>query len=126
MARVGFNHYYQFGSFNQVTNQSVGVAVTGTNTYTSPITDISQQHNVGLDVRFAGTMTGTFTVNCSNDGIVFNSLTFTPPLAQPAGSNLQYLVDLNQVPFRYLQVSYVNASGSGTIISILMSKDLGG
>jgi len=70
-------------------------------------------------------MTGTLTVQCSNDGVTFTALTFSPALTQPSGSNLNYLVDLNQVPFYYLEVVYVNASGSGTLTSILTSKDLG-
>ena len=107
-----FNNYTQFSA----------QAVSGTSTYTSAATNISQQHNVGLDIRFVGTMTGTLTVNCSNDNVTFTSLTFSPSLAQPSGSNLNYLVDLNQVPFQYVQVSYTNSSGSGTLTSILTSK----
>ena len=91
----------------------------------SPVSTISSQHNIGLDIRFAGTMTGTLSVQCSNDGVTFTSLTFTPALSQPAGSSLNYLVDCNQVPFQYLQVVYTNSSGSGTLTSILTSKDLG-
>ncbi len=101
------------------------IAVTGTNTYTSPTSNILYMHNIGLDIRFTGTMAGTLTVNCSNDGVVFSALTFTPALSQPAGSNLNYLIDLNNVPFEYLNVVYTNASGSGTLTSLLVSKDLG-
>lgn len=100
-------------------------AVSGTTVYTSAVSNILSQHNIGLDIRFTGTMTGTLAVQCSNDGIVFTSLTFSPALSQPAGSSLNYLIDLNQVPFYYLQVVYTNASGSGTLTSILTSKDLG-
>lgn len=104
--------------------QFAAQAVTGTNSYPSSSTDINQLHNVGLDVRFAGTMTGTLTVNCSNDNVVFTALTFSPPLVQPTGSNLNILIDLNQVPFRYVQVSYTNATGSGTLTSLLSAKDI--
>lgn len=115
MGSTRFNLFTQFDA----------VAVSSTATVNSPITEISQQHNIGLDIRFAGTMAGTLTVNCSNDGVVFSALTFNPVLSQPAGSNLNYLIDLNQVPFKWLQVSYTNATGSGTLTSILSSKDLG-
>lgn len=100
-------------------------AVSGTTTYTSPAANILYQHNVGLDIRFTGTMAGILTVNCSNDGVVFTSLTFDPVLSQPSGSNLNFLVDLNNVPFQFVNVAYTNASGSGTLTSILTSKDLG-
>ncbi len=122
MGNTRFNQFVQFNTGTE--HHPAATAVSGTTTYNSAITDLNQQHNVGLDVRFAGTMTGTLTVNCSNDGVVFTALTFNPPLSQPTGSSLNFLVDLNNVPFRYLQVSYTNASGSGTLISYLTSKDL--
>jgi len=100
-------------------------AVTGTNTYTSPSTDINQLANVGLDVRFTGTMTGTLSVLCSNDNVVFTALTFNPALTQPTGSNLNILIDCNQIPFRYIQTQYTNSSGSGTLTVLLTAKDLG-
>ncbi len=99
-------------------------AVSSTTTYHSASTDINQLANIGLDVRFAGTMAGTLTVECSNDNITFTALTFNPAISQPAGSNLNLLIDLNQVPFRYVRTSYVNASGSGTLTSLLSAKDL--
>lgn len=101
------------------------LSVTGTNTYASPSTDINQLHNLGLDVRFIGAMTGTFSVLCSNDNITFTALTFNPAISQPAGSNLNFLIDLNQVPFRYIKSQYVNSSGTGTITCLLTAKDLG-
>ena len=110
--------------FNTYTQFSIQ-AVSGTNTYTSPITNINQMHNIGIDVRFIGTMTGTFSVKCSNDGTTFTALTFNPAITQPSGSSLNFLINVNQVPFNYLQVQYVNSSGSGTLTSILTSKDLG-
>lgn len=100
-------------------------AVSSTTTYHSPASNVLYQHNIGLDVTFTGTMTGTLSVECCNDGVNFKALTFNPTLSQPAGSSLGYLIDLNQVPFQYLRVTYVNSSGSGTLTSILTSKDLG-
>jgi hypothetical protein len=104
------------------------VAVTGTNTYHSPVSEVSQQHNIGLDITFTGTMIGTLTVEGCNaqEGKpqVFKALTFNPALSQPSGSNLSYLVNVNQFPFRYFRVSYVNSSGSGTLSIVMTSKDL--
>lgn len=100
------------------------VAVSSTTTYTSGTFNISNLDNVGLQVKFAGTMTGTFTVNCSIDNVNFIALTFNPTLTQPTGSNLSYLIDLNQVPWPYTNVAYTNASGSGTLDVYLSAKDL--
>lgn len=115
---AGGTRFLPFTQFN-------AQAVSGTTTYNSPSTDINQLHNCGIDLTFVGTMTGTITVNCCNDNLNFKPLSFDPPLTQPSGSNLSFLVDLNQVPFRYLRVSYTNASGSGTLTSLLTCKDLG-
>src|SRR5271165_3792961 len=84
------------------------VAVSSTNTYTSNTYNISNLDNVGLQIEFVGTMTGTLSVLASIDNVNFYSLTFTPVLSQPSGSNLGYLINLNQVPFPYIQVQYVN------------------
>ncbi len=111
--------------FNGPYYQFTAQAVSSTTVYTSPVTTVSSQHNIGLDVRFTGTMIGTLTIQGSNDGITFQPLTFSPPLSQPVGSALSYLVDLNNFPWLYLQTQYTNASGSGTLTSILSSKDLG-
>jgi len=114
MGQTRFNNYTQFSA----------TAVSGTNTYHSAPTDINQMHNLGLDITFIGTMAGTLTVEACNDNINFKALTFNPVLSQPAGSGLAYLIDLNQVPWQYIRTSYVNSSGSGTLTSILTSKDL--
>ncbi len=106
-------------------NQFSTTAVSSTTTYHSASTNINQLANIGLDIRFAGTMTGTLTVECSNDNATFTALTFSPVLTQPTGSNLNILIDLNQVPFEWVRTSYTNASGSGTLTSILTAKDLG-
>lgn len=102
----------------------MNVSVSSTNTYTSPVFNASNLDNVGLQVEFTGSMSGTLTVNCSIDNVNYTALTFSPSLTQPSGGNLTYLVNLNQLPFPYLQVSYTNSSGSGTLEVWLSAKDL--
>lgn len=80
--------------------------------------------NIGLEVTWTGTPTGTFTVNVSNSGISFYALTFSPALAQPAGSASGYAIDLNQIPFKYIMLKYINASGSGVLSVYGQNKDL--
>lgn len=107
-------------------------AVTGTNTYTSATQDIQNLDNLFLQVRFTGTMTGTLTVSASADGksdgvaptILWDDFVFNPPLAQPAGSAVSYSIALNQIPAGYFKVTYVNASGSGTLQVNYFIKDL--
>lgn len=80
--------------------------------------------NQGLEVTWTGTPTGTFSVQVSNSGINFYALTFNPALAQPAGSAGGYAVNLNQLPFKYMMLKYVNASGTGVLTVYGQQKDL--
>ncbi len=99
-------------------------AVTGTNNYPSPSTFIANLDNIGAQVIFTGTMTGTLVVEVSNDNTNFDSLTFDPVLDQPSGSALHFGIDLNQLPWPYLRFSYLNASGSGVLTVSIFGKDL--
>ena len=80
--------------------------------------------NQGLEVTWTGTPTGTFEVFVSNSGKNFYSLTFSPPLGQPAGSADGYVVNLNQLPFKYVYLKYTNATGSGILTVYGQQKDL--
>lgn len=99
-------------------------AMASTNTIYTQIIDISRMDNAGLEVTWTGTPTGTFQVMVSNSGINFYALTFSPALAQPAGSASGYAVDLNQLPFKYLMLQYTNTSGSGSLTVYGQIKDL--
>lgn len=90
----------------------------------SQIIDISKIDNIGLEVAWSGTPTGTFSVMVSNSGINFNALTFNPALAQPVGSAGGMAIDLNQVPFKFIYLKYVNSSGSGSLTTYGQNKDL--
>lgn len=99
-------------------------AMTGTATITSTPTNIQNLDNVGIQVSWTGTPTGTISVLCSVDGVQYDSLTFTPTLAQPAGSAGSYLINLNQLPFPMVEVQYTNTSGTGVFNASIFGKDL--
>lgn len=99
-------------------------AMASTNTIYTQIVDISRMDNMGLEITWTGTPTGTFSVMVSNSGINFYALTFNPILAQPAGAPGGYAIDLNQLPFKYLMLQYINASGSGVLTAYGQVKDL--
>lgn len=99
-------------------------AMASTNTIYSNIQDISNTDNQGLEITWTGTPTGTISVYCSESGVNFYPLTFNPVLNQPLGSAGGYLVNLNQIPWRYIYIKYVNASGSGSLTIWIGSKDL--
>lgn len=95
-----------------------------TNTIYSQIVDVATMDNVGLEVSWTGTPSGTFSVLGSNSGSFFFALTFNPALAQPSGSAGGYGVDLFTFPFKYLLLEYVNVSGSGSLFVYGQNKDL--
>jgi len=103
---------------------TVGGAMASTNTIYSQIIEISRVDNIGLEVSWTGTPTGVFSVGVSNSGINFFDLTFSPALSQPAGSASGYAVNLNQLPFKYMRLKYVNTSGTGTLTVYGQVKDL--
>lgn len=99
-------------------------AMASTNTVYTNIYETDLYDNVGIEVTWSGTPTGTIQVMCSNSGTTFYALTFDPVLGQPAGSAGGYLIDLNQLPFKYVMLQYTNSTGSGTISAYICSKDL--
>jgi len=103
---------------------SAGGSMTGTSVIHSSVTDVRNLDNIGLQVNWTGTPTGTLIVEGSNDGTTFYALTFSPSLAQPSGSASGYLISLNQFPWIYCRVSYTNSSGSGNLFVTLAAKDL--
>lgn len=100
------------------------VAVSGTSTHISSVTNITNLDNIGLQLNYTGTMAGTFLVECSPDNIIYDSLTFNPVITQPSGASGHYLISLNQVPWQFVRVSYTNVSGSGVINVTITGKDL--
>lgn len=80
--------------------------------------------NIGLEVTWTGTPTGTIQVMVSNSGINFYALTFNPVLTQPAGSAGGYFIDLTQLASKYVMVQYTNSSGSGTLTVYGELKDV--
>ena len=140
---MGSKNQYPFTANWQTTNPSTGFlpvptgysggsvpsgTLSGTmsskNTIYSNILDISRMDNIGLEVTWTGTPTGTFSIMVSNSGINFYALSFNPALSQPTGSAAGYAIDLNQVPFKYMFLQYVNSSGTGVLTVYGQNKDL--
>lgn len=108
------------GPYQLITNG----AMAGTATITSKFQDMSNFDNAGLELTWTGTPTGTISILGSNSGSNYYALTFTPALSQPSGSAGGYLIDLNQFPFKLMEVQYVNSTGTGILNAFLFLKDL--
>ena len=97
--------------------------------FSSEASNILFVDNVGLQVKWTGTAIGVITVECSNNHDPdthtegdWYSLTFDPALEQPAGTAGGYLINLNQVPFSWVRLSYDAGSGSGSMDCWFTSK----
>jgi hypothetical protein len=112
--------------------RALDVPVSGAQTHTTPPSNIDAYDNASYQYVWTGTPTGTVAVDVSND---FNAQlgtgTWTDVTAQlspaptnPAGSAGNGAVDLNQLPFAYVRLRYVHASGSGQFTAIFKAKAL--
>lgn len=114
-----------------------GSASGGAFTYVSSVTAIQYKDNVGYQVNFTGLPVGFIQVAACND---YNPQ--LPQSANPLNSNangnwialasvaMQNATtpigfNLNQVPFAYVQLQYVNATSSGVLTGWITSKGLG-
>lgn len=93
---------------------------------TSDVTDIRYMDNISIQLVFTGTPTGAFSVEGSLDynrpdpttGVTnpgtWTAMSFTtPPVASGAAGTI--LLDLNQLSFPFIRVTYTAGSGSGTL-----------
>jgi hypothetical protein len=99
---------------------------------TSAVSNIEFLDNIGLQLIFTGTPTGTFSVelsiNYSQDqqGNVTNTGTWTPmtfsstPVASGAAGSVY--IDINQISAPWMRVKYTKTSGTGTLQGWLTAK----
>jgi hypothetical protein len=81
--------------------------------------------NVGLQVVYTGTPTGSWSFEVSNDaaqlpdgtvsGGTWIALTLASAPPNPSGSGSSFVVDFNQLPYRFLRVKYTRSSGTGSL-----------
>jgi hypothetical protein len=103
-----------------------------TNAIVSQPINMEDIDNVGLETDWTGTPTGTFSLEASNQydpetnpNATFKAVTLASAPANPAGSASGWLLDLNQIPFRWVRLRYTNASGTGTLQSYAFRRSIG-
>lgn len=105
--------------------------MTGTSVITSAVFNIQDMSLLSVHLIWTGTPTGTFTVQGSNQYDSTNpnaaadwvSLSLSPAPAA-GGSASSALVNLAQLGFAYLRVTYTNSAGSGTLNVYAFGKAL--
>lgn len=108
-------------TFPLVTSQGIGTSST------SGSTGIQYLDNVGIYLTWtAGALvSGTFSINVSNDGTSFQALTLsgTPTVSGSADSAI---ISINQCPFRFFTISYTSGTtGTGSWNALITAKEIG-
>lgn len=108
-------------------------AMTGTTAIVSTVLNMEGCDNIGLEAEWTGTPVGTFSVEASNQydpatapNVTFKAVTLASPPANPAGSASGWLLDLNQIPFKWVRLRYTNSSSTGTLNVWPFRKKIGG
>lgn len=89
-------------------------SMTGTNVLTSTTLKTDMLESIGIEAVWTGTPNGTFAINYSMDGVTFYPLT-TSTITNPAGSASNTNGVLTGFPFPYMNITYTNASSTGTL-----------
>lgn len=99
-----------------IENQSLDTNIIG------PVTDITYLDNVGFQFNVTTTDAyGTFGVEASIDGILWQALPVSPT-PSVAGVSTVVLINLNQLPFPYVRPVYTTVSGTGTCDGYISAK----
>jgi hypothetical protein len=94
--------------------------------FTTVFTDISFQDNIAYQINVTTTdSAGSFDVQASLDGINFVNLNIaSPPTIVTA--NISFLISLNQLPYKYVRLSYTNTTpGTGICDIFISAKTVG-
>lgn len=95
-----------------------------TNVIYSNILEVSRMDNIGIELNWTGTPTGTIQVLTSISGLNWPAITFDPAIGQPAGSAAYEGIGITQYDFKYLMLLYTNSSGSGVLTAYAQFRDL--
>lgn len=86
-------------------------------------TNIQYLDNIGIQLNFTGTPTGTFEVQVSADKVNWVSLTLDPiPVAAGAADNIYIDITQNSAP--YIRVHYTFTSGVGVLNAYITAKSI--
>jgi hypothetical protein len=101
-------------------------AVSGTTVYRSETIDMLCMDVAAVELEWTGNAIGALSVDGSINGSTWypTGQAVTDPTGAGAADNS--LMNLNGIGFRYLSVSYTNASGAGTLTATAMAKGIGG
>lgn len=90
----------------------------------SSAAQVSFLDNIGFQFIWTGAPTGIITIKASLDGTTFTPLVLAPAITQPAGSAGNDIANINQFPFKWIQVTYTRTSGAGSLTVWMSAKEV--
>jgi hypothetical protein len=101
-------------------------------TVTSEVVHTKFQDNIGIQLDWTGTPTGTFAIQISSNhlesspGVVqvpgtWVTLPLSPAIAATGAADTAY-IDLNQMSAQYVRVVYARTGGTGVLNGIVVGK----
>lgn len=116
------------------------VSISAPITVSSSVSAIKYLDSLSVQFNWAGNWTGNFSIDGSLDFAYgtpqtgpgatnagnWTSLTLSPSNTTIGSGSVQpILVNLNQLAFPYMRVTFTNSSGTGAISAFIMGKSLG-
>lgn len=111
------------------TQTAPGTAINGTSmgaTITSDPVALSFEDNIGIQVKWTGTPTGSFDVQVSLDptNLGWQSVPFSPAPTAPSGSAGTDWLQVNQSPAAFVRLVYTRASSTGALFAKISLKSV--
>jgi len=95
-------------------------------TFTSGVTSTKNLDNIGLLVEWSGggSPVGAITIEVQNGNSAWSALDFGTPISITGNSgNLN--ININQLPFENMRITYTRTSGTGSMTATLAAKVVG-
>jgi hypothetical protein len=119
-------------SLNMIPPTIIANAASSAASFNSTATHVMYSDNIGIQISWTGTTTGTFAIQASNDAVLpfnggaptggtWSTYTVTSP-PTPAGTAGNGIITVNQFPFAFIRLAYTATSGTGTITAVLTAK----
>lgn len=88
--------------------------------------DISNINDVGVQIVVTTSAnTGVFTLECSNDGTNYKSVTPDPTISALAGANIVILSKITDVPYKWFRVKFTLGTGTnGSAVITVFAKEV--
>lgn len=101
-----------------INQKIIDAATVGAATQSSAV-DVAECNNIALHVVYSGTLSGSASIQGSNDGINFADVTSTSAISTGAGN---VMVQCPNTGFRYARANINYTSGSATVTAYLSGK----